>query len=481
MCKIREKVIRKKVTVRVLKSCKKRKQQERPGGHWVNMEKNDWQDQKNNNGSDFMKVVQDAINSGDYQQLNEQVRKTVSASVQEVYNMGGTLQNGIMEGMRQAGNGLQEGLKEGMNSAQREWRESANTGWKKTEVTYRTNYGKDHTPAYQAGAWKRTQQGKQLPAIYAPNPPGKITGTILAITGYSLTGVFALSTIVTGIVTAIYPGVPSIIATATVGGITAASLGMGITGTVIRGRVKRFRQYVQQIGDRAYCNIKELADKTGKTETKVRKDLKLMIEKRMFLQGHLDQKETCLIVTDAMYQQYLETEKQAKTVQMQQQQQKEQRSRMPEECRKILEEGQEYITYIHKCNDDLPGEEITRKLSRLETIITRIFQEVEKQPELASDLRRFMNYYLPTTRKLVDAYREIELDSFRTEQNEKTKKEIEDTLDTINQAFEKLLNSFFEERAMDISSDISVLHSMLAQEGLTQGAFEQKTGYKDQT
>ena len=131
--------------------------------------------------------------------------------------------------------------------------------------------------------------------------------------------------------------------------------------------------------------------------------------------------------------------------------------------------------------DDLPGEEITRKLSRLETIITRIFQEVEKQPELASYLRRFMNYYLPTTRKLVDAYREIELDSFRTEQNEKTKKEIEDTLDTINQAFEKLLNSFFEERAMDISSDISVLHSMLAQEGLTQGAFEQKTGYKDQT
>lgn len=60
-----------------------------------------------------MKVVQDAINSGDYQQLNEQVRKTVSASVQEVYNMGGKLQNGFKEGTRQAGNGLQEGFKEG--------------------------------------------------------------------------------------------------------------------------------------------------------------------------------------------------------------------------------------------------------------------------------------------------------------------------------------------------------------------------------
>lgn len=443
----------------------------------MDRKENDWQSQKQNN-SDFMKVVQDAINSGDYRQLNEQVKKTVSASVQEVYSMGGKIQNGLTEGMRQVGSGLQDGFKEGMSTAQKEWKEawkeSGNSGWKKTEVNYRTDYTREKTPAYQAGNWKRELEKKQLPALYAANPSGKITGTILAIMGYSLTGVFTLSTIVMGLVTAIYPHAPAIITTAVMGTLTAASLGTGIAGTVIRGRVNRFRQYVRQIGDRAYCTIGELADKTGKTEEKIKKDLKLMIDKKMFLQGHLDQKETCLIVTDAMYQQYLETEKQAQNLKKQQEQQKEQRSRMPEECRKILEEGQEYIAYIHKCNDDLPGEEISRKLSRLEAIITRIFKEVEKQPSLASDLRRFMNYYLPTTRKLLDAYREMELDSFQTEQNEKTKKEIEDTLDTINQAFEKLLTSFFKDRAMDISSDISVLHSMLAQEGLTPGAFEQK-------
>ena len=55
---------------------------------------------------------------------------------------------------------------------------------------------------------------------------------------------------------------------------------------------------------------------------------------------------------------------------------------------------------------------------------------------------------------------------------QKSKKEIEDTLDTINQAFEKLLDSFFKDTAWDISSDISVLQTMLAQEGLTKGAFE---------
>lgn len=83
-----------------------------------------------------------------------------------------------------------------------------------------------------------------------------------------------------------------------------------------------------------------------------------------------------------------------------------------------------------------------------------------------------MNYYLPTTRKLVDAYREMDQEPIVSENIAKTKKEIEATLDTINQAFENLLNSFFEEKALDISSDISVLHTMLAQEGLTKKDFD---------
>ena len=57
---------------------------------------------------------------------------------------------------------------------------------------------------------------------------------------------------------------------------------------------------------------------------------------------------------------------------------------------------------------------------------------------------------------------------------ESTKKEIEATLDTLNTAFENFLDSFFEEKAWDISSDITVLQTMLAQEGLTGKDFEQK-------
>lgn len=99
-----------------------------------------------------------------------------------------------------------------------------------------------------------------------------------------------------------------------------------------------------------------------------------------------------------------------------------------------------------------------------------------KNPSLASDLRKFMNYYLPTTKKLLDVYCDMDKETIISANVGKTKKEIEDTIDTINQAFENLLNSFFEEKALDVSSDISVLQTMLAQEGLTKRDFEGLTG-----
>ena len=144
---------------------------------------------------------------------------------------------------------------------------------------------------------------------------------------------------------------------------------------------------------------------------------------------------------------------------------------MTEESRQLLKEGRSYIQHIRECNDAIPGEEISAKLYRLEEIMTRIFNQVEKQPQLAADLRKFMNYYLPTTAKLVEAYKELDAQPVEGENISRTKKEIEETLDTINEAFEKLLDSFFEEKAWDISSDINVMKSMLKQDGMTDRDF----------
>ena len=104
-------------------------------------------------------------------------------------------------------------------------------------------------------------------------------------------------------------------------------------------------------------------------------------------------------------------------------------------------------------------------------IVTKIFNRVKEKPDLAPDLRKFMEYYLPTTWKLIDAYRVLDQQSIQGENISSSKKEIRDTLDTINEAFENLLDRFFQDTAWDISTDISALQMMLAQEGLTDQGF----------
>ena len=421
--------------------------------------------------NDFWDVVQDAVNSGNYQQLNQQVKSTIDDTV-----------DGIRKGMQSVGGEVQKEVKNAGDEFRREMK-NAKTEWKQAwqKSGYGAGYQKSQEPAYQPEKRQENRQADsetrpQAAAVYRKNPPGKVSGVVLAITGYSLTGIFVLSAIICGIVMAWWPTLPATILTVLMTGLAVGFLGMGIAGTVVRKRAVRFQEYVKQIGNRTYCTIEELSQKTGRGRAKVLRDLKKMIEKKMFLQGHLDQQETCVIVTNETYQQYLNTQEQAKLRESQQKELDAQRAQLPEECQKILEEGRAYIQYIQKCNDEIPGADMSQKLDRLKVIITRIFEEVGKNPALASDLRKFMNYYLPTTKKLIDVYREMDKEIIISENVTKTKREIEDTIDTINQAFENLLNSFFEEKALDVSSDISVLHTMLAQEGLTGRDFEGLTG-----
>lgn len=421
--------------------------------------------------NDFWDVVQDAVNSGNYQQLNQQVKSTIDDTV-----------DGIRKGMQSVGGEVQKEVKNAGDEFRREMK-NAKTEWKQAwqKSGYGAGYQKSQEPAYQPEKRQENRQADsetrpQAAAVYRKNPPGKVSGVVLAITGYSLTGIFVLSAIICGIVMAWWPTLPATILTVLMTGLAVGFLGMGISGTVVRKRAVRFQEYVKQIGNRTYCTIEELSQKTGRGRAKVLRDLKKMIEKKMFLQGHLDQQETCVIVTNETYQQYLDTQEQAKLRESQQKELDAQRAQLPEECQKILEEGRAYIQYIQKCNDEIPGADMSQKLDRLKVIITRIFEEVGKNPALASDLRKFMNYYLPTTKKLIDVYREMDKETIISENVTKTKREIEDTIDTINQAFENLLNSFFEEKALDVSSDISVLHTMLAQEGLTGRDFEGLTG-----
>lgn len=90
---------------------------------------------------------------------------------------------------------------------------------------------------------------------------------------------------------------------------------------------------------------------------------------------------------------------------------------------------------------------------------------MEKEPELATELRKMLSFYLPTTKKLLEAYRDLDSQQLDLSNIEQTKREIETAVDNINEAFEKFLDELFREKAWDIQSDISALHTILKQDG----------------
>jgi 5-bromo-4-chloroindolyl phosphate hydrolysis protein len=124
--------------------------------------------------------------------------------------------------------------------------------------------------------------------------------------------------------------------------------------------------------------------------------------------------------------------------------------------------------------------EISEKISRLELIVSRIFEQVAKDPSLAPELHQFMSYYLPTTQKLLDVYAELDVQPVQGQNISETKSEIEGTLDTINRAFENLLDSCYKDTAWDVSTDISVLNTMLEKEGLTGDELDKVRSERDE-
>ena len=111
---------------------------------------------------------------------------------------------------------------------------------------------------------------------------------------------------------------------------------------------------------------------------------------------------------------------------------------------------------------------MSEKLYRLEDIMRRIFEQLKKDPSSADDLQKLMKYYLPTTTKLIDAYKDLDGKPSYGENNiANTKKEIEDTMDVITAAFGRIFDDMFEDAAWDISTEISTMKTMLAKEGLT--------------
>ena len=396
-----------------------------------------------NTGSDILDAVNDAVSRNDFTDLNATIKKTV----REVSE---TIQRDVREYSKAD---AREDIR------RRTYRSTRGQGG----TTYQGNPYRRYKTAEAPGYGQRMTREQPLAGTrftsrktpFLQKIISRQTGLGKILAGAF--GVFIGANFLFGNLIALAAGatggaVFGLLATALILGVSAYAI---MTGRKDKELASRYYEYAKIIGDAEYIEIEKLARKAGRTKSDVLADIKALKDKGVLTEAWLDEQETTLILTEAVYNQYQEIKAQSEI---------------------LRQQAREYIQTIHQYNDDIPGVEMSEKLYRLESTMDRIVEQVRQNPSSAPELRKLMSYYLPTTVKLLKAYKELDKQTVSGENITNTKQEIEDALDTINDAFENLLDSLFQNMAWDVSSDISVMQTMFAQDGLTPGQMSAQSG-----
>lgn len=413
-------------------------------------------------GKRISKAVQDAVNSKDFTELKNFVNQTVHSVTGEPFRP----------------DAPPEGRNPGPYPPYNQDNRSRTRPWN----------GSRHQPPHgrTPNQWDRPpaapyrQPPSARPYYVAQQPPRRYsstaTGTLLLVLGLVFGVPLALGWGIGGFI-ALVGGAFDVL------GVLSASLlplvaGTGVMvvcGYRLRARNKRFAQYQQLLQGCKFYSIKQLAAGTGYPEAFVKKDLKKMIRLHMFREAFLDEQETSIILDKDTYSQYRQALASMKKRQKEEAERRKQAEQDPvaAQAQDVAEEGFGYIRQIKEANEAIPGEIVSEKLTRLEQISTKVFTYVKDHPKKVSQLRNFMEYYLPTTLKLVNAYREFDQQDVEGENITAAKQNIENMLDTINDAFENLLDNLYEDDFIDINADISTMETLLRQDGLTDGDFDQ--------
>ncbi len=393
-------------------------------------------------GEEIRDAVQDALKTGDFKNFNEVVASAA------------------LEAMKTAKVQISQNIV------------SQNTRADSPRENYTERWIRENN---ERKAAQQEQTQRSLPARVSLAPverKGSVSGTLLQVFGGIGTGVMAvLSTVFLGLGLGIGGGFW--VAFGVLFAFLGLAVGMISAGNRKKSRLKRALKYLQLAGNNHYVDLEDIALHTNQSIKFVLKDIKKMLTDGFYPEGHLDRQESCLMLDNKIYGEYLTLEKQR----MAQEQEKRAIPERPaaeapakgadSEVDRLISEGQEYIRKLRDMNDNIAGESISAKLFRLENLLKEIFDRLKEHPEQVSQMQKFMSYYLPTTLKLVAAYEEFDSLSEQGEDIVEAKSEIEKTMDTINSAFSELLNRLFREAAYDVTTDAQVLQTMLAKEGLT--------------
>ena len=130
-------------------------------------------------------------------------------------------------------------------------------------------------------------------------------------------------------------------------------------------------------------------------------------------------------------------------------------------------EGNDVIACIRRLNDEIDDDGVSQRIERIEQVTASILDTLEQRPDRADDARRFMNYYLPTTLKLLESYRLMEKQSYQGKNILISRHRIEEVLDRLVEVTERQQDRLFGPEALDVEAEIRVLETMMTADGLT--------------
>ena len=228
-------------------------------------------------------------------------------------------------------------------------------------------------------------------------------------------------------------------------GITAGGLGLLLGSHWMRRRLRRYAKYQAIAGKKPTVTISQLATAADVSPRRVENDLEQMVQKGFWgKEAYLDLGRGVLVRTFEAAEDLEQAQKEAQPI--------------PEETREGYS-GQ--LRDIRYANDRIADPVISAKIDRLEDLAGKIFRIVEEEPAKKAKASTFLNYYLPTTQKLLDSYADFEESGVSGENVSQAKQRIASTMDNIVAGFERQLDQLYQSDAMDVDSDIRVMEQML--------------------
>ena len=226
-------------------------------------------------------------------------------------------------------------------------------------------------------------------------------------------------------------------------------VGMFFSGREQRGRAERYTNYLAYIGANRQVSLAPMAAAMDVSVRRLTRDLRKMLSTHVLPTGYLDMQAGKLILTEMGY-----TEPEPEPE--------------PEpEKKEETTPDDDILREIRLINDLIPDPVISAKIDRIEEITQKILQYQKTHPQRTEQLRTFLNYYLPTTLKILRSYARLEAQGVEGENITAAKARIEGMMDQVVEGFEKQLDKLFSSDAMDIAADVQVLENMLKKDGLS--------------